>query len=154
MGLLDRPIAQISAKVLPFTPIDLLSLFDKVVFHEVYSIFKSTFTRVQELILSSLVSSLIRDMQAKHLTPRSMSTLAFSNVAYGEQRSFIKLHRVPLNDSGWKNCMKISTNLPDNGGPSNGKPMNNADSYGLFASGKFIIFQIPLTEIDEKQAFV
>ena len=75
MGLLGRPIAQISAKVWPFTPIDLLSLFDKVVVHEVYSIFKSTFTRVQELILSSLVSSLIRDMEAKHLTPRSMSTL-------------------------------------------------------------------------------
>lgn len=56
--------------------IDLLSLFDKVVVHEVYSIFKSSFTRVQELILSSLVSSLIRDMEAKHLTPRSMSTLA------------------------------------------------------------------------------
>ena len=74
--LLGRPIAQISAKVWPFTPIDLLSLFDKVVVHEVYSIFKSTFTRVQELILSSLVSSLIRDMEAKHLTPRSMSTLA------------------------------------------------------------------------------
>ncbi|KFY28517.1 hypothetical protein V491_00425 [Pseudogymnoascus sp. VKM F-3775] len=39
----------------------------------------------------------------------------------------------------WKNCRKISTNLPDNGGPNNGKPMNNADSYGLFASGVHVI---------------
>ncbi|OBT71296.1 hypothetical protein VF21_09951 [Pseudogymnoascus sp. 05NY08] len=46
--------------------------------------------------------------------------VAFSNDAYG-----------------WKNCRKILTNLPNNGGLNNGKPMNNA--YGLFASGVRVI---------------
>ena len=69
--------------------------------------------------------------------------VAFSNVAYGKQRNFTELHRVPLNDSGWKNCRKISKNLPDNTGPAEAKPMNNADSYALFASGKFITFSNP-----------
>ncbi|OBT84547.1 hypothetical protein VE02_06807 [Pseudogymnoascus sp. 03VT05] len=104
VGLLGRPIAQISAKVWPFTPIDLLSLFDKVVVHEL------THTRHGGKTFDSPV-----DVNAG-------SGVAFSNVAYG-----------------WKNCRKISTNLPDNGGPDYGKPMNNADSYGLFASGVRVI---------------
>jgi len=47
-----------------------------------------------------------------------------------------------LRDSGWKNCHKIASNLPENSGVRKGKPMNNADSYGLFASGKLIDFGI------------
>ncbi|KFY50577.1 hypothetical protein V496_09299 [Pseudogymnoascus sp. VKM F-4515 (FW-2607)] len=93
VGLLGRPIAQISAKVWPFTPIDLLSLFDKVVVHEL------THTRHGGKTFDSPV-----DVNAG-------SGVAFSNVAYGEQRSFTELHRL----------------------------MNNADSYGLFASGVCVI---------------
>ncbi|KAL2069757.1 hypothetical protein VTL71DRAFT_14436 [Oculimacula yallundae] len=101
VGLIGRPTAWLGSRRWPYTAIDLLSLFDKVVVHEL------THTRH-----GGKTVDVAMDGRA----------ITFNNVAYG-----------------WRNCKKISTNLPDNDGRDELKPMNNADSYAIFASGVRII---------------
>lgn len=159
VGLLGRPIAAMSTLGWPFTPIDLLSLFDKVVVHEVCQSLDfnlCTCLRTNTILTRQLTHARHGGMTFDSKINPSVdgAGFLFSNTGYGEQMILTR-PRILLKESGWRNCRKLAPNTPDVMSPPEGKPMNNADSYGLFASGEIVTLPRSKTlEINREQVFV